>query len=192
MPVLPCLFSSKVRNKFLFQLPSFIWHHMIYKGLYVQCKPTNQMTPMHQLQAVLTCTVPKAEVVLTLVQLLTSACFSKLGSKHPQNESRLESMLIPVAPASLAVWSSCHEHHPSVHCSRDSECPCEAVLHFESMALCLLRETEMCLSFRSQPTGKQGQPDCFRTDGFLPCSGISLAKWSLTILKYQTQLYVDL
>lgn len=34
----------------------------------------------------------------------------------------------------------------------------------------------------------------FRTDGFLPCSGISLAKWSLTLAihKYQTQLYVDL
>ena len=53
---------------------------------------------------------------------------------------------------------------------------------------CLLGETKTCLSFRSQPTGKQGQPDCFGTDGCLPCSGISLAKRSLTIHKYQMQL----
>lgn len=38
--------------------------------------------------------------------------------------------------------------------------------------------------FYIQPAGKQGQPDCFGTDGFLPCCGISLAKWSLTRHKY--------
>lgn len=54
------------------------------------------MTPVHQLQAVLTCTVPKAEVVLTLVQLLTTARFLELGSRHPQNESQLELMLIEI------------------------------------------------------------------------------------------------
>lgn len=68
-------FSSKVRNNFLFYLPSLIRHCGISRGLCFPYKPAHQMTPMHQLGAVLTDTKGR-RVVLTLVQWLTAPCSS--------------------------------------------------------------------------------------------------------------------
>lgn len=172
-------FSSKVRNNFLFYLPSLIRHCGISRGLCFPCKPAHQMTPVHQLRAVLTGTKGRG-VVLTLAQWLTAPS---------SQETRTES--------SGSILSSAHAHEDGNTCCtpcshslilpftsfwslwQDPECPCEAALNFESVAPCLLRETKTC------PSSRSSLPDCFGADGFLPWSGISLAKWSLTRHKYQ-------
>lgn len=142
-------FSSKVRNNFLFYPPSLIRHCGISRGLCFPCKPAHQMTPMHQLGAVLTGT--KGRVVLTLVQWLTAPC----SSGDTSRTLRIHPAFSPCSWRWISTCCTSCSHNLILPITsfqtlwQGSECPCEAALNFESVAPCLLRETKTCPSFRS-------------------------------------------
>lgn len=64
-------------------------------------------------------------------------------------------------PCFVSLILACHKHCFPMLYYRNSACSHEAVLHFESVIVCLRREARTYLSFSSKPPGKQGQPDCF-------------------------------
>lgn len=95
-------FSSKVRNKFLFHLPSLLKHCGISRGLCVPCELAHQLSPVHQLS----CSHRyQAGMAQTLLQWVAAPA-SQENPQHPScPQPMLMNMEIPVAPPPLAAWS---------------------------------------------------------------------------------------